>query len=324
MNITFIDLFAGIGGFRLALETAGAICVFSSEIDEYACQVYQANFNEEPCKDITKIKEENIPAHDILCAGFPCQPFSNIGSKKGFSDPRGTLFYDILRIAKHHKPKVLFLENVSGLITHDKGNTIKVIENSLSNIGYKVYWKVLEATMFGLPQKRKRIFIIAISNDINKTFIFPTGSLTDTSIKDILEVNVDANYFLSEERYERIVALKKNGISRFEKFIIEPNDFAHTLLAVDYEYNLVVDKTIPTGKFYNKQAKFKKPGCTNATVINKQCLRRLTPTEYKRLQGFPESFKLPVSNKQAYHLLGNAVPVSMVASIFEQIKAVIR
>jgi len=147
--------------------------------------------------------------------------------------------------------------------------------------------------------------------------------LTTKSIKDILEINVDANHFISEERYERIFSLKDNGITRFEKFIIEPNDFAHTLLAVDYEYNLVVDKTIPTGKFYNKQAAFKKAGCKNATLINKHCLRRLTPIEYRRLQGFPEDFEMPVSNKRAYHLLGNAVPVPVVAAIFEQIKFVV-
>jgi DNA (cytosine-5)-methyltransferase 1 len=321
--ITFIDLFAGIGGFRIALEKAGAKCVFSSEIDRYARQVYKANFNEEPSGDITKIAEENIPVHDVLCAGFPCQPFSNIGVKRGFADPRGTLFYDILRIANYHRPKVLFLENVSGLLVHDKGNTLAVIENSLSGIGYKVYWKVLEATMFDLPQKRKRIFIIAIRNDINKEFVFPVGVLTNKTMKDMLETNVHANCFISEERYERISALQKNGVSRYEKFVVGPDDFAHTLLAVDYEYNLVIDKTLPTGKFYNKQAAYKKTGCKNATIINKHCLRRLTPNECKRLQGFPEDFVMPVSNKRAYFLFGNAVPVPVVSAIFNQIKLLI-
>lgn len=322
--ITFIDLFAGIGGFRIALEKAGAKCVFSSEIDEYALQVYKANFNEEASGDITKIEEKDIPTHDVLCAGFPCQAFSLLGRRAGFSDTRGTLFFDIIRIAKHHKPKVIFLENVSGLVNHDKGNTLKVIESNLSNLGYQIHWKILEATMFGLPQRRKRIFIVAIRNDIRKNFKFPTGSLTDKTMKDIQESNVDANYFISEERYERIFSLQKNGITRFEKFIIGPDDFAHTLLAVDYEANLVVDKSKPTGSFYNKQAAFKKPGCKNATIINKHFLRRLTPNEYKRLQGFPEDFKLPVSNKRAYYLFGNAVPVPMVAAIFKKIKTVLR
>lgn len=324
MSITFIDLFAGIGGFRMALEQSGASCVFSSEIHRYACQVYKANFNEEPAGDITKIKEQDIPAHDVLCAGFPCQAFSTLGMKKGFSDTRGTLFFDIVRIAKHHKPKVIFLENVPGLVSHNKGDTFETIINSLISLGYKVHWKILEATMFGLPQKRRRLFIVAVRNDIDKEFVFPTGSLTTKSMKDVMESNVDANYFISEERYERIDSLKKNGITRYDKFIIGPDDFAHTLLTVDYEANLLLDTTKPTGKFYNKQAAFKKAGCKNATIRNKHHLRRLTPRECLRLQGFPESFSLPVSNKQAYYLTGNAVPVSVVAAIFEQIKLLIR
>ena len=322
--ITFIDLFAGIGGFRLALEKGGAKCVFSSEIHRYALQVYKANFNEDAAGDITQIKAKDIPAHDVLCAGFPCQAFSRLGMEKGFSDTRGTLFFEIVRIAKHHKPKIIFLENVPGLVSHNKGDTFETITNNLTNLGYKVYWKILEATMFGVPQKRRRIFIVAVRNDIKKEFSFPTGSLSKKTMKDVMENNVEANYFISEERYERILSLKNNGISRFDKFIIGPDEFAHALLAVDYEANLVVDKTKPTGKFYNKQASFKKAGCKNATIINTHCLRRLTPTECKRLQGFPEDFKMPVSNKQAYFLFGNAVPVPVVAAIFEQIKLVIR
>lgn len=324
MSITFIDLFAGIGGFRIALEQSGATCVFSSEINKYACQVYKANFNEEPSGDITQIKEKDIPAHDVLCAGFPCQAFSKLGMKKGFSDTRGTLFFDIVRIAKHHKPKVIFLENVPGLVSHNKGDTFETIINNLIELGYKVNWKILEATMFGLPQKRKRLFIVAIRNDIDKEFSFPTGSLTDKTMKDVMESNVDANYFISEERYERIISLKENGITRYDKFIIGPEDFAHTLLTVDYEANLLIDKTKPTGKFYNKQAAFKKAGCKNATIANKHHWRRLTPKECQRLQGFPEAFSMPVSNKQAYFLFGNAVPVTVVAAIFKQIKLVIR
>lgn len=312
MCITFIDLFAGIGGFRIALEKAGATCVFSSEINKYALQVYKDNFNEEASGDITKIAEKDIPAHDVLCAGFPCQAFSMLGMKKGFCDTRGTLFFDVVRIAKHHKPKVIFLENVPGLVSHDKGNTFEVIKNNLIDLGYKIYWKILEATMFGVPQKRKRIFIVAVRNDIKKDFIFPEGSLTDKTMKDVMETNVNANHFISEKRYERIFLLKKSGITRFDKFIIGPGDLAHTLLAVDYEANLIVDKTVPTGKFLKQ---------TN--IINKHNLRRLTPLEYRRLQGFPESFKMSVSNKQAYYLLGNSVPVSVVSAIFEQIKLVI-
>jgi DNA (cytosine-5)-methyltransferase 1 len=324
MSLTFIDLFAGIGGFRIALEKAGATCVFSSEINKYAKQVYKENFLEEPAGDITQIKEADIPAHDILCGGFPCQAFSLLGMKKGFSDTRGTLFFEVVRIAKYHKPKIIFLENVPGLVAHDKGNTFTTIQNNLTGLGYKVYWKKLEATMFGVPQKRKRIFIVAVRNDIKKEFVFPNGTLTSKTMKDIMETNVNANYFISEERYERIFSLKKNGITKFDKFIIEPDDFAHALLAVDYEVNLLVDKTTPTDSFYNKQAKFRKSGSPHAAIINTHYLRRLMPLEYKRLQGFPEDFKMSVSNKQAYYLLGNAVAVPVISAIFEQIKILIR
>lgn len=315
MSITFIDLFAGIGGFRVALEQAGATCVFSSEIDKYALQVYKANFNEEASGNITAIKEQDIPAHDVLCAGFPCQTFSDFGNRKGFKDPRGTLFFEIVRIAKHHKPKVVLLENVLGLTWHDGGNTFETIKYSLSEIGYNVHWQILDATMFGLPQMRKRIFIVAIRDDIKKPFKFPEGTLTTKTMKDIIESNVDANHFIAEERYEHVLDQKANGQCQYSHFVIGPNDYAHTLLTSKYEHNLVVDTTKPTGKFHNVKAK-----TAAASRINKQHVRRLTPREYGRLQGFPDTFRMPVSNKQSYRLFGNAVAVPVVAAVFEEIK----
>lgn len=318
MSITFIDLFAGIGGFRVALEKAGATCVFSSEIDKYALQAYKANFNEEVHGDITKIKEKDIPAHDVLCAGFPCQSFSDFGQRKGFSDPRGTLFFDILRIAKHHNPKVLLLENVVGLVHHNGGDTFETIKNSLAGIGYTVHWQVLDATMFGLPQRRNRVFIVAIRKDIQKSFTFPTGILTSRRMEDVMESNVDANHFLAEARYERVLKQKAAGQCQYSHFLIGPDDFAHTLLTSKYEHNLVVDNSKPIGKFYNVKAKTAK-----SARINKQNVRRLTPREYGRLQGFPDDFKMPVSNKQAYRLFGNAVAVPVVSAVFEEIKKVL-
>jgi len=318
MSITFIDLFAGVGGFRVALEQLGATCVFSSEIDKYALQVYKANFNEDASGDITKIKEEDIPAHDVLCAGFPCQAFSDFGNRKGFGDPRGTLFFEIVRVAKHHKPKIVLLENVQGLTWHDGGKTFRTILDSLEQIGYKVYWKVLDAIMFDVPQQRKRIFIVGVRNDIDKEFVFPDGKLTTRTMKDIIESNVDANHFLAEERYEKVLKQKANGKCQYSHFVIGPNDYAHTLLTSKYEHNLVVDHTSPTGKFHNVKAKTAK-----AARINKQHVRRLTPKEYSRLQGFPDTFQVPVSNKQAYRLFGNAVAVPVVAAVFEEIKKVL-
>ena len=169
MNL--IDLFAGIGGMRLGFESAGFTCVFSSEWDKYAQQTYQANFNETPHGDITKIDANDIPPHDILLAGFPCQPFSNAGLKKGFDDTRGTLFFDVLRIIHHHGPKAVFLENVKGLVSHDKGRTLQVILERLKACGYTVYWKVLNAKDFGVPHNRQRIYIVAFRDNV--LFSFP-------------------------------------------------------------------------------------------------------------------------------------------------------
>jgi len=318
MGIKFIDLFAGIGGFRVALENAGATCVFSSEIDKYALQVYKANFNEDASGDITKIKAEDIPAHDVLCAGFPCQAFSEFGQRKGFSDPRGTLFFEILRVAKHHKPKVVLLENVLGLTYHNGGDTFETIKNSLGAMGYQVHWQLLDASMFDLPQRRKRVFIVGIRKDIKKPFKFPEGQLTSKGMKDIIESNVDANHFIAEERWEHVLKQKAAGKCKLSHFVIAPDELAHTLLTSKYEHNLVVDHSVPTGTFHNVKAKTAK-----AARINKQHVRRLTPKEYCRLQGFPDTFQMPVSNKQCYRLFGNAVAVPVVAAIFEEIKKVL-
>jgi DNA (cytosine-5)-methyltransferase 1 len=318
MNIKFIDLFAGIGGFRIALEKAGATCVFSSEINKYALQVYQANFNEDASGDITQIKEEDIPAHDVLCAGFPCQAFSEFGQRKGFSDPRGTLFFEILRVAKHHKPKVVLLENVLGLTYHNGGDTFETIKNSLDALGYKVYWQVLDTSMFGLPQKRKRVFIVGVRKDIKKTFKFPEGVLTTRGMKDVMESNVDANHFIAEARWEHVLKQKKAGQCKLSHFVIGPDELAHTLLTSKYEHNLVVDTSKPTGTFHNVKAKTAK-----SARRNKQHVRRLTPREYGRLQGFPDSFQVPVSNKQAYRLFGNAVAPPVVEAVFAEIKRLI-
>lgn len=318
MSITFIDLFAGIGGFRIALEKAGAVCVFSSEIDKFALQVYKANFNEDAAGDISAILEKDIPAHDVLCAGFPCQSFSTVGKRKGFSDPRGTLFFEILRVAKYHKPKVLLLENVKGLLGHNDGDTFETIKNSLENAGYVVYWQVLSATMFGLPQRRERVFIVAVREDIRKTFVFPNGSPTKIKLKDIVESNVDAKYFLSENRNNVICKKRASGNCRYGYHLIEPDEYVYCLLTSKYEHNLIVDNTSPTGMFHNIKAK--KP---QDNVINQQNVRRLTPKEYARLQGFPEDFKVPIVNKHAYRLFGNAVAVPVVEAVFKEIKKVL-
>jgi len=295
------------------LEKYGAQCVFTSEINKFAQQVYRANFSGEVAGDINQIDEQSIPSHDILCGGFPCQAFSTVGARNGFSDPRGTLFFEILRIAKYHLPKVILLENVKGLLTHNHGDTFLTIKNSLTDLGYTVYWQVLDATMFDLPQRRKRVFIVAVKDDIK--FYFPTGQLTSLRLQDIMEMNVNANHFLSEARYNFILNKKKLNQCRYGYHLVGPNDFVFTLLNSKYEHNLIVDDTKPTGTFLNIKSK---GGDTNQ--INQHHVRRLTPKEYMRLQGFPDDFKMPVSNKQAYRLLGNAVAVPVVEAVFEAIK----
>jgi len=166
-NIKYIDLFAGIGGFHQAMSSFGAECVFASEWDKKCQDVYRKNYNMDVYGDITKIDEKDIPPHDVICAGFPCQAFSVSGKQLGFQDTRGTLFFDVARIAKHHKPKVLLLENVKNFAKHDNGNTLKVVESTLQDLGYSVYHKVLNASNFGVPQKRERVYIVAFRGDLN-------------------------------------------------------------------------------------------------------------------------------------------------------------
>lgn len=186
-GMNFIDLFCGLGGFRLAFESYGAKCVFSSDIDKFVQETYKNNYNELPQGDITKINEKDIPKHDILCAGFPCQAFSISGKRKGFEDVRGTLFFDIVRIAKYHKPKVMLLENVKNLQKHDNGNTFKVITEIIKGIGYTPFYKVLSASNYGIPQSRERIYIVCIRNDFKiESFKFPTPISKDVCVEDIL------------------------------------------------------------------------------------------------------------------------------------------
>jgi DNA (cytosine-5)-methyltransferase 1 len=200
-EFSFIDLFAGIGGMRIAFEKVGGFCSFSSEWDKFAQQTYESNFKEKPNGDITKIKSKEIPEHEILVAGFPCQPFSNAGVKLGFNDMRGTLFFDIIRIARYRKPSMMLLENVKGLKSHDKGHTFSVILYSLNKIGYDVFYKVLNAKNFGLPQNRERIYIVCVNRKkLGKIeFKFPESISKNVKLGDILQDNVEPKYTISNK-----------------------------------------------------------------------------------------------------------------------------
>lgn len=297
-NFKFIDLFAGIGGIRLPFDELGGECVFSSEWDKFAQQTYEANFGELPKGDITQIHTDEIPKHDILLGGFPCQAFSIMGNQLGFADTRGTLFFEIERILKARKPKAFLLENVKQLRGHDKGRTLQVIISKLELLGYKVKWDVLNALNFGLPQKRERIIIVGFL-DHSIEFEFPKGSKENrTTLDEILEPDelVDKKYFASDEiiknRLEKVA-----GKEVFEPAVwhenkagdVSVNDFSCALRAgASYNYLLVNGK------------------------------RRFTPKELLRLQGFPEGYKVVVSDQQIRKQTGNSVPVPVIRAVAKE------
>jgi len=302
----FIDLFAGIGGIRLGFQKvfdSKASFVFSSEIDKYAQKTYYENFKDLPKGDITQIDEKEIPKFDILLAGFPCQPFSNAGLKKGFNDTRGTLFFDIARIVKYHKPKVVFLENVKGFKNHDKGNTFKVVKNTLEDMGYKVYAQVLNARDFGVPQNRERIYIVAFL-DQNVNFEFPNGTNQDTKLGTILSKTVDEKYTISDKLWAGHQRRKKEHKAK-------GNGFGYSMFNHNSKYTSTIS------------ARYYKDGSEILIEQEGKNPRKLTPREAARLQGFPEEFKIPVSDTQSYKQFGNSVAVPVIEAIAKNILKVI-
>ena len=295
----FIDLFSGIGGFRLALEKSKFECVFSADNDKYACETYNKNFKEYPLIDIKKLSAKKIPNHDILCAGFPCQPFSIAGKRKGFDDTRGTLFFDIARILKFHKPKAFLLENVKHLKGHDSGKTFKTIMNVLRDIGYQtIEYKVLNAKDFGVPQNRERIFIFGYIDFI--FFEFPEPSKVQTKVGDILDDNVPDKFTLSDKMWNSAIRRKENNRKR-------GYGFGFSLFDKDSEYTSTIS------------ARYYKDGSEIWIDQDSKNPRMLTPNEARKLQGFPEGFKIPVSNLQAYKQFGNSVSVPVIRAIAERI-----
>lgn len=304
-EIRFIDLFAGIGGFRFALESVGAKCVFSSEIDKFAQKTYEANHGEIPSGDITKINSEDIPAHDILCGGFPCQPFSISGKQKGFEDSRGTMFFEIARIIKHHMPRVLFLENVANLAKHSDGETIGQMKDMLHELGYTVFYQTLNASDYGVPQSRKRLYIIGFRNDLEvKEFQFPLPTNEDVALEDIL---LDDN--------------------ETDRYVINREDIVLKDINVEHRLNKPIRiGTINKGgqgeRIYSTKghaitlsAEGGGPGAkTGAYLVNGR-VRKLAPEECRRVQGFPSEFIIPVSDAQAWKQFGNSVAVPVLKNI---------
>lgn len=290
----FIDLFAGIGGIRTAFDRLKAECVFASEWDKHSQITYEANFKHKPFGDITKIAAQEIPAFDILLAGFPCQPFSNAGHKKGFEDTRGTLFFDICRIVEFHKPQVLLLENVKGFKSHDKGKTFATVKKNLENLGYHVHAQILNSKDFGVPQNRERIYIVAFKDFVK--FNFPLPLEKRVNLGSIMEKEVLDKYTISDKIWQghqrRKLEHQKKG-----------NCFGYSIFNENSPYTSTIS------------ARYYKDGSEILIEQKNKNPRKLTPREAARLQGFPEDFIISASNVQAYKQFGNSVSVPVLEAV---------
>lgn len=300
-RFTMIDLFAGIGGIRLAFQQQGGLSVFASEWDKFAAKTYRMNYGEEPAGDITQISASDIPEHNVLLAGFPCQPFSQAGLKKGFEDTRGTLFFDIARILEAKRPQAFLLENVKQLKGHDKGRTLETILRVLrEDLDYTVHVEVLRAADFGVPQNRERIYIVGFNNQLGGReipFQFPEPTYAPTRVGDILEEKVDEKYTISDRLYQ-------GHLRRKEEHKKKGNGFGFSLFNADSPYTNTI-----SARYYKDGSEILIDQGPNKNP------RKLTPRECARLQGFPEEFVIPVSDTQAYRQFGNSVAVPVVEAI---------
>lgn len=293
-KIKFIDLFAGAGGIRRAFESVGAGCVFSSEIDPHAQLTYYSNYGVVPYGDITKINESSIPDHDILCGGFPCQPFSHIGKREGFEHPtQGTMFHEIIRIIDKKKPKVIFLENVPGIVNHDEGKTLEVVLSELEKRKYKCHHTILNSKDFGIPQSRKRFYLVCLLNGAN--FNFPIPPMTNADIGDYIEDNV-SGYTISKHLQKSYLFKKDDGkpniINKSSKGPVK------TLVSTYHKIQRLTGTFVQGGE---------------------TGLRLLTDNECKSIMGFPSDFHFPVSRTQMYRQMGNSVVVPVIEAIAKEI-----
>lgn len=314
---SFIDLFAGIGGFHQALSRFGAKCVFASEWDKNAAQTYSANYGIEPFGDITQIAEQDIPPHDILCGGFPCQAFSISGKQQGFNDTRGTLFFEIARIVAYHQPKVLFLENVKNFIKHDHGNTLKVVLNTLDELGYNVFYQVLNASHFGLPQNRERVYLVCFRKDLGiDSFQFPDGLSTPVALSDFLE-----------ESPQNVKIVERDDMVLYKNFEPEIDLYGQPILPNRPIQIGIVGKGgqgeriyHPTGHAITLSAYGGGVGSKTGLYHIDGKIRKLSPRECARIQGFPDSFKIISSQSQAYQQFGNSVAINVLVAILRNIE----
>lgn len=318
-SFSFIDLFAGIGGFHQALSAFGSTCVFASEFDSFAAEVYKKNYGITPAGDITKIHEREIPSHDILCGGFPCQPFSISGKQKGFADTRGTLFFDIARIISYHKPKFVFLENVSNFEKHNGGNTLKTVLKTLEDLGYSVFYKVLNASKFGIPQNRKRIYILGFHKSLKITnFNFPLPSDTLSSLDSLLEPdNLTQDYLI----YRDDIVLNANKT-------VDTDLFGH------YPQCPIRIGTVgkggqgeriyhPKGHAITLSAYGGGIGAKTGLYLVNGKVRRLSPRECARLMGFDDSFMCDENKNQSYKQFGNGVVIDVLQHILNKVEDIL-
>lgn len=316
-NLTFIDLFAGIGGFKIAFSNAGAKCVMACEIDKFCQSTYQHNYqpNYPIHSDITQLKTQNIEDFDILCGGFPCQAFSLAGKKRGFEDTRGTLFFDVARILKDKKPKAFLLENVKNLVGHDKGNTFKVITQTLLDLGYDIDYQVINAKYF-VPQNRERIFIWGMRKDLNKNIHLIKENINQIiehkisegipHINNILEKNVDKQFTLSDKLWSYLQNHAKK----------------HASLGNGFGYGLIDPSIHQTTRTIS--ARYYKDGSEILIKQEGQNPRKLTPKEASKLQGYPEQFQIICSNTQAYKQFGNSVAVPVIEMLAKEIVSLLK
>lgn len=306
MPFDFIDLFAGIGGTRLAFDKSGGRCVLSSEIDKFACRTYKENFGITPAGDILDLNERDIPDHDILVAGFPCQPFSLAGVSKrkslkmpqGFDcESKGQLFFKIVEILKAKKPKAFLLENVKHLVFHNQGETFRVIRKQLEDAGYDVYYQIIDASKL-VPQHRERVYIVGFRKNLDIRFVFPEIENRNPKIKEILEKKVNPKYTISDKLWQWLIEYR-------EKHKLKGNGFGYSL--VDEE-----------GIARTLSARYHKDGSEILVPQKNKNPRRLTPSECAALMGFPSNFKIPVSDTQAYRQFGNSVVVPIVERVVNE------
>lgn len=310
-RFTFIDLFAGIGGFRIAMQEQGGRCVFSSEWDPYAKKTYEANFGEVPFGDIRKISENSIPDHDVLCAGFPCQPFSlagvsarnSLNTAHGFAcETQGTLFFDIVRIMKAKQPRVAFLENVKNLVGHDGGKTFSVIKNTIEELGYSFTYKLINASPL-VPQRRIRCYIVCVRNG-EVDFSFPKIDGPPLALKSILEKNVDESFTISQKLWAGHQRRTSYNLARgtgFTAFCADLSKPANTIVA-----------------------RYGKDGKECLIPQGRKNPRMLTPRECSRLQGFPEEFVIPTAKTTAYRQFGNSVAIPVIRKIAKEIAVILQ